>query len=130
MTKEDKIRFDTMTRFRDMLKNDGAEKTLETIERYIGNGYLLQISPADYTRYENQVKNNVLDTVLIASLLVLHDKFGFGTERLNRFKQAFNTQAECLADDYVKWNDIQEILLDECNIETEIRGAVKGYDER
>lgn len=130
MTKEDKIRFDTMTRFRDMLKNDGAEKTLETIERYVGNGYLLQISPADYTRFENQVKNNVLDTVLIASLLVLHDKFGFGTERLNRFKQAFNTQAECLADDYVKWNDIQEILLDECSIETEIRGAVKGYGER
>lgn len=130
MTKEDKIRFDTMTRFRDMLKKDGAEKTLETIERYVGNGYLLQISPADYTRFESQVKNNVLDTVLIASLLVLHDKFGFGTERLNRFKQAFNTQAECLADDYVKWNDIQEILLDECNIETEIRGAVKGYDER
>lgn len=129
MTKEDKIRFDTMTRFRDMLKKDGAEKTLETIERYIGNGYLLQISPADYTRYENQVKNNVLDTVLIASLLVLHDKFGFGTERLNRFKKAFNTQAECLADDFVKWNDIQNILLDECNIETEIRGAVKGYEK-
>lgn len=128
MNKEDKVRYDTMTRFRDLLKEKGEAETLKILEWYVGNGYTLQIKPEEYERFENEVKKTTMDTILILSLFTLRDEFGFGKDRLTRFKARFNMNAECLADERIKWKDIQDTLLAECSLKEEIRGSVWGKD--
>lgn len=68
-----------------------------------------------------RIKNNTVDTVTILSAYILHEKFGFGRTRLDRFIHEFNFQAECLMDDYFTWDDQIEVLRQECGINLEIR---------
>ena len=51
----------------------------------------------------------------------LHEKFGFGRTRLDRFIHEFNFQAECLMDDYFTWEDQIEVLRKECGLDLNIR---------
>ena len=67
------------------------------------------------------IKYNVVDTFTILVAYTLHEKFGFGRERLGRFIEAFNFQAECLDEDYCTWEDQIEILRQECGLELNIR---------
>ena len=67
-----------------------------------------------------QIKNNTVDTVTILSAYILHEKFGFGRTRLDRFIHEFNFQAECLMDDYFTWDDQIEVLRQECGLNLEI----------
>ena len=68
-----------------------------------------------------QINNNTVDTVTILSAYILHEKFGFGRTRLDRFIHEFNFQAECLMDDYFTWDDQIEVLRQECGLNLEIR---------
>lgn len=127
MNKDDKIRLETMNAIRDKLKEKGADEVIKELNWRIPNGYTMRVSDAELTRHSNAIKETVLDTVLIMSLCVLHDEFGFGTERLKRYKERFNLKSQCLADNYIVWADLQKTLLDECKIGTEIRNAI--WDE-
>lgn len=51
------------------------------------------------------IKNNVLDTVLVLSAATLRDQFGFGQKRINEFIVRFNKKAEGIQGDYCSWND-------------------------
>lgn len=67
------------------------------------------------------IKANVVDTFTILVAYTLHEKFGFGAVRLDRFIREFNFQAECLADDYCSWEDQIAVLREECGLELSIR---------
>lgn len=71
-----------------------------------------------------------LDTILIMSLVTLHDEFGFGTERLNRFKKRFNLKSQTIAGGYETWQGMKDILLEECGMKLEIRNAEEMFHER
>ena len=67
------------------------------------------------------IKYNVVDTFPTLVAYTLHEKFGFGKTRLNRFIHDFNFQAECLDEDYCTWEDQIEILRQECGLDLSIR---------
>lgn len=67
------------------------------------------------------IKYNVVDTFTILVAYTLHEKFGFGKTRLDRFIRDFNFQAECLDEDYCTWEDQIEILRQECGLDLNIR---------
>lgn len=71
--------------------------------------------------FTDNAKNMMLDTILILASVTLHDEFGFGRERLNRFKKRFNFKAECIGENYTDWNDQISILKEECGLEYSIR---------
>lgn len=81
----------------------------------------LALNKADADEFSERVKKSVLDSVLVMSLLVLHDEFDFGEQRLNRFKARFNDKADCVVKDYTTWEETLGILKDECNIDMSIR---------
>ena len=66
------------------------------------------------------IRLNTLETVLILTEFVLHDKFGFGRERLNRFKEYFNNAADAMDRDYISWGDVRAVLERETGVKTEI----------
>lgn len=55
------------------------------------------------------------------SILTLHDEFGFGTQRCDRFIKRFNKKAECIMDDMASWNDYIKTIKEELGIELGIR---------
>ena len=55
---------------------------------------------------------------MIISLMVLHDKFGYGEKRLNKFIDEYQEQLEAYNSGYVESvNDFTEVLKEECGIE-------------
>jgi len=55
---------------------------------------------------------------LIISLMVLHDKFGYGEKRLNKFIDEYHKQLEAYNDGYVEnVEDFKTVLREECGIE-------------
>ena len=79
------------------------------------------IDPKDLDKDLTNIKLQILDTVLIMSLIVLKDEFDFGTKRLDRFKKRFNEKSECLETGNVTWIDMIELIQDENNIKLQLR---------
>lgn len=114
-------------------RNQGMEYALrivetggiEALKREIKNrgitGISLNVTHEELDRASERIKNQILDTVLTMSLMVLRDEFGFGHERLNRFKERFNFKTECLVDGYTTWAEQLDILRDEAKLELDIR---------
>lgn len=80
----------------------------------------LALNKSDADDFSNKVKSAVLDSVLVLSLLVLHDEFDFGTKRLDRFKARFNEKADCFNKGYSSWDETLGILKNECGMELEL----------
>lgn len=80
--------------------------------------------------FVEETKMTVLDTVLIMTLVTLHDEFGMGRERLNRFKKRFNLKSECLSGDYETWQGMQDILAEECGMIEHIRNTEDLFHTR
>lgn len=55
---------------------------------------------------------------MIISLMVLHDKFGYGEKRLNKFIDEYQKQLEAYNSGYVeRVSDFTTVLKEECGIE-------------
>ena len=55
---------------------------------------------------------------MIISLMVLHDKFGYGEKRLNKFIDEYQKQLDAYNRGYVESvNDFTDVLKEECGIE-------------
>lgn len=101
--------------------NNDVESLKKEIKRRGAYGIPISISQAEERNWMDRARMNSVDTVLILSLITLHDEFKFGTKRLNRFKERMNLKAECLAEDYTTWDDQIKILADECGLDLSIR---------
>ena len=53
---------------------------------------------------------------LIMSLMVLHDKFGFGEKRLKKFHTEIANLGECLIAGTVNLDEIKEYLQENCKV--------------
>ncbi len=55
---------------------------------------------------------------MIISLMVLHDKFGYGEKRLNKFIDEYQKQLDAYNSGYVESvKDFTDVLKEECGIE-------------
>ena len=55
---------------------------------------------------------------MIISLMVLHDKFGYGEKRLNKFIDEYQKQLDAYNSGYVESaSDFTTVLKEECGIE-------------
>ena len=70
-------------------------------------------------------KENAVDTVLAMAVEVLHDEFGFGTERLQRFVNRIRFKASCLGA-FVKWRDIQDNIREKFKLKNV---TIRNLDE-
>ena len=76
----------------------------------------IALSPEEIRKQSDAIQAFVHKTVRILAMIVLHDEFGFGHDRLERFNDRFNKKTEGLLDNYVTWDDYAKILEDECKI--------------
>lgn len=60
---------------------------------------------------------NWFENIAISTLFVLHDKEGFGSKRLKRFFENWNTLWNDVKDNYLTCADMQKALYEECDVD-------------
>lgn len=63
--------------------------------------------------YEMVVTGIVLKTVISAFSKGLHSDYGFGKKRLDAIKQKVDFQLDCMAKEYVRYQDILDMVKEE-----------------
>lgn len=119
--KEEQARMEGMAQALRIAKTKGIDGLEADLKMRNITGLPCAISRAAMDECIMNIKYNVIDTFTILVAYTLHEKFGFGKTRLNRFIHDFNFQAECLDEDYCTWEDQIEILRQECGLDLSIR---------
>jgi len=120
--KEERIRADGAAWALEIAEQKGIDGLREELKKRGMYRIPLRLSDSVLHEFEQRTKKTCVQTILITSLAVLHDEFGFGHDRLNRFRKRFNVKADSLQADYATWPDYIQMLKDECGIEVEIDG--------
>ena len=119
--KEEEARMEGMAQALRIAKTKGIDGLEADLKMRNITGLPCAVSRAAMDECIMNIKYNVVDTFTILVAYTLHEKFGFGKTRLNRFIHDFNFQAECLDEDYCTWEDQIEILRQECGLDLSIR---------
>ena len=119
--KEEQARMEGMAQALRIAKAKGIDGLEADLKMRNITGLPCAVSRATLDECIMNIKYNVVDTFTILVAYTLHEKFGFGKTRLNRFIHDFNFQAECLDEDYCTWEDQIEILRQECGLDLSIR---------
>lgn len=120
-SKEEQARREGMSYALRVAKEKGIDGLEEELKRRQAYNIPIRISNKELQEFTDNAKNMMLDTILILASVTLHDEFGFGHDRLNRFKERFNFKAECIGDSFTDWQDQIDILREECGLEYSIR---------
>lgn len=79
-------------------------------------GIPLTISETEEAEYSRRIKEAYKRALMALTVTVLHDEFGFGSTRLDRYRDRFNTIASCIADKYVTFDDLAQMIKDETGV--------------
>ena len=63
--------------------------------------------------YEMAVTGIVLRTVVGAFLKVFRDEYGYGKKRLDNLKEKVDFQLECMAKEYVRYQELLDMVEEE-----------------
>lgn len=66
------------------------------------------------TKARQDANNEATVNTMTMAMVVLHDKFGFGEERLKRFFRSMAEEARCVNSGYVKIKEMQDMIRREC----------------
>ena len=101
------------------------EKGIEELEKEIKfrnlTGISLNLSRKDLNTASEKIKEMTMDTFTILTVAVLHDEFGFGERRCQRFIDLLISLAECMIDDFCTWDDYIQTIKEELKLELQIR---------
>lgn len=80
-----------------------------------------RLTPKEMDAASQKIKEMCLDTVLTMTVAVLHDEFGFGKKRIQRFFDRYMLKNSCLQGGFVNWQDYMDMIKDELDIDIKIR---------
>lgn len=123
MSKEDmmsRYRIDGMEYALRIAKEQGIEGLEAEIHRRNRGGICVPVSQKELDLFSAKVKDKVFHTVLLMTLAVLRDTFGFGHIRAQRFMDRFQSKVDCIADGWASWEDYSEVLDEELGVKVEI----------
>ena len=116
LSKEELARFQGAAWAIRMVEEKGLEAAQKDLEQRGIRRLPLACNKKDIRNFELYEKKNTLATVLMMACMTLHDEYGFGFDRINRFINRFNSKTECLVEGYVNWKDMQETIKQESGL--------------
>lgn len=84
-------------------------------------GIKTSLAAKDLGKAGEAIKEMTLDTITILALAVLHDDFGFGEKRCQKFMDGMDRGAQFLVDDLATWPDYIESIKEQMGIDVTIR---------
>ena len=85
--------------------------------KMLKRGQLESVVAETITETYQKIKLDTIGDMTLITLMTLHDKFGFGTKRLNNFHQSMGELCDCLKAGTLSLDDIKEYLVNECKLE-------------
>ena len=125
LTKEDKWRREGMSYALRVAEEKGIDGLREDLKLRGAINLPIPVDEKLLNEFAYDIKDNVVDSMLILMAATLHDEFGFGEKRVQKAVDRLLFKASCLTGNYVTWNDIIEDIKQELNIELHI-----NYDNR
>ena len=68
------------------------------------------------TETQQKIRFDTINDLMLMSLMVLHDKYGFGEKRLKKFHTEIASLGECLIAGTVNLDDIKDYLQENCKV--------------
>lgn len=106
---------------RDLVRVGGLEELDNEIEFRNMTGINTALTRKELDKACDKIKAMTLDTMLVIGVATLHDEFGFGEKRCQRFIERVNLKADCLMSDMATWTDYIEMIREEIGIDMVIR---------
>ena len=124
--KEDRLRQEGMDFcMRYLEANNGDIEALKAELKRRGAYHIpLWLNKSAEMEFCHRTRETCFDTIMIMSVAVLHDTFGFGQKRVDRFMDAFNYAANLLDDDCINWDEIQAGIREQLGRNLKIRWSV------
>ncbi|MDO4647743.1 MAG: hypothetical protein Q4B26_03760 [Eubacteriales bacterium] len=119
--KDERLRMEGMAQAYRIVKKSGVDGLEAEMKMRNITGLPCAVSKKALDECVENIKNNVVDTFTILTVYVLHNKWGFGKQRMQRFIDDMNFQAGCLEEDYITWGDLQKVMAEECGMDLRIR---------
>lgn len=117
LKKDEQLRREGMSYALRVTKEDGVEGLENELHRRNASEVPLRITKAQMQQYSESVKENVVNHILLLSLVTLRDEFEFGAKRLKQFQERFTDKASCIAGDWTTWEEQVKVLAEEVGIE-------------
>ncbi len=104
------------------IAKEGGIEALEKEIRFRGiTGIHTSLASKDLDKAAEKIKEITLDTFTVMSVAVLHDEFGFGEKRCQRYMDGINKAAEYIVDGLATWPDYISAIKEEIGLDLRIR---------
>lgn len=101
---------------------DGGLEALEKEIKFRGiTGIHTSMAVKDLDKASEKIKEMTMDTFTIMGIAALHDCFGFGQKRCQKWMDKFSEGADFLVDGLATWDDYIKSIKDTIGIDLEIR---------
>lgn len=101
---------------------DGGAEALEREIKFRGiTGIRTSLASKDLDKAAEKIKEITLDTFTVMSVAVLHDEFGFGEKRCQRYMDGINKAAEYIVGGMATWPDYIASIKEEIGLDLRIR---------
>lgn len=114
-------RMDGLLLAQKIVKADGIEALDEEIKFRGATGIHTALARKELDKATEDIKGMTLDTMLVMTVAVLHDEFGYGTKRCQRFIDRMMLKASSMVDNMATWADYQQMIKEELGMELNIR---------
>ena len=96
----------------------GREDGLDLARRIVKQGGIeaLEQECKDLDKASEKIKEVIADSFVILSIAVLHDDFGFGEKRCQRFRNGLDRAADYINDGLAEWIDYVNAIKEELGI--------------
>lgn len=104
------------------IAKEGGVEALEREIKFRGvTGIHTSLASKDLDKAAEKIKEITLDTFTVMSVAVLHDEFGFGEKRCQRYMDGINKAAEYIVDGLATWPDYISAIKEEIGLDLRIR---------
>lgn len=104
---------------------DRKRRGIEALEKEIRfrgiTGIHTSLASKDLDKAAEKIKEITLDTFTVMSVAVLHDEFGFGEKRCQRYMDGINKAAEYIVDGLATWPDYIASIKEQIGLDLRIR---------
>lgn len=101
---------------------DGGLEALEKEIKFRGiTGINTSLAKKDLDKAATKIKEMTMDLLIVLGVAALHDEFGFGEKRCQRWMDKVSEGADYIADDMAQWKDYIDAIRENIGLELDVR---------
>lgn len=112
------------------ITREGGLEALEKECRFRGvTGIHTSLARKDLDKASEKIKQLVSECCVIMAIAVLHDEFGFGQKRCQKFMAGMDKTSDYINQGLAEWIDYVQAIKEELGIELSFSGEIKSHAE-